>query len=167
MGTSVVVVLNDRKRLHQLRDRLAELQPPLLQLEAVGEGEQAIAEVARLNPAVARRARQQGMARWLIPFGFLAGLTFTYITDLDTFAFAGAWSQHLIGALLGMGSGWMGSFAAAASVRSEEDDRIRSLRNRVEEGNWLLLAETANGIDMPWTSLQQAKPLAVVRLGDG
>ena len=167
MGTSVVVVLNDRKRLHQLRDRLAELQPPLLQLEAVGEGEQAMAEVARLNPAVARRARQQGMARWLIPFGFLAGLTFTYITDLDTFAFAGAWSQHLIGALLGMGSGWMGSFAAAASVRSEEDDRIRSLRNRVEEGNWLLLAETANGIDMPWTSLQQAKPLAVVRLGDG
>ena len=101
MGTSVVVVLNDRKRLHQLRDRLAELQPPLLQLEAVGEGEQAMAEVARLNPAVARRARQQGMARWLIPFGFLAGLTFTYITDLDTFAFAGAWSQHLIGALLG------------------------------------------------------------------
>lgn len=167
MGTSVVVVLNDRKRLHHLRDRLAELQPPLLQLEAIGEGEQAMADVARLNPAVARRARQQGMARWLIPFGFLAGLTFTYITDLDTFAFAGAWSQHLIGALLGMGSGWMGSFAAAASVRSEEDDRIRSLRNRVEEGNWLLLAETANGIDMPWTSLQQAKPLAVVRLGDG
>ena len=167
MGTSVVVVLNDRKRLHQLRDRLAELQPPLLQLEAIGEGEQDMADVARLNPAVARRARQQGMARWLIPFGFLAGLTFTYITDLDTFAFAGAWSQHLIGALLGMGSGWMGSFAAAASVRSEEDDRIRSLRNRVEEGNWLLLAETANGIDMPWTSLQQAKPLAVVRLGDG
>lgn len=167
MGTSVVVVLNDRKRLHQLRDRLAELQPPLLQLEAIGEGEQAMAEVARLNPAVARRARQQGMARWLIPFGFLAGLTFTYITDLDTFAFAGVWSQHLIGALLGMGSGWMGSFAAAASVRSEEDDRIRSLRNRVEEGNWLLLAETANGVDMPWISLQQAKPLAVVRLGDG
>jgi hypothetical protein len=167
VGTSVVVVLNNRKRLHQLRDRLAELQPPLLQLEAIGEGEQAMAEVARLNPAVARRARQQGMARWLIPFGFLAGLTFTYITDLDTFAFAGAWSQHLIGALLGMGSGWMGSFAAAASVRSEEDDRIRSLRNRVEEGNWLLLAETANGVDMPWISLQQAKPLAVVRLGDG
>jgi hypothetical protein len=167
VGTSVVVVLNDRKRLHQLKDRLAELQPPLVRLEAIGEGEQTLAEVERLNPAVARRNRQRSMARWLIPFGFLAGLTFTYITDLDTFAFAGAWSQHLIGALLGMGSGWMGSFAAAASVRSEEDDRIRSLRNRVEEGNWLLLAETANGVEMPWISLQQAKPLAVVRLGDG
>ena len=167
VGTSVVVVLNDRKRLHQLKDRLAEVQPPMVRLEAIGAGEQTLAEVERLNPAVARRNRQRSMARWLIPFGFLAGLTFTYITDLDTFAFAGAWSQHLIGALLGMGSGWMGSFAAAASVRSEEDDRIRSLRNRVEEGNWLLLAETANGVEMPWISLQQAKPLAVVRLGDG
>ena len=36
-------------------------------------------------------------SRWLLPFGFLAGLTFTYITDLETFAFAGAWSQHLLG----------------------------------------------------------------------
>jgi len=167
VGTSVVVVLNDRTRMRQLRERLAELQPPLVQLEAIGPGERSLAEVARLNPAVSRRNRQRSMARWLIPFGFLAGLTFTYITDLDTFAFAGAWSQHLIGALLGMGSAWMGSFAAAASVRSEEDDRIRSLRNRLEEGNWLLLAETANGVEMPWISLQQAKPLAVVRLGEG
>jgi hypothetical protein len=106
------------------------------------------------------------MARWLIPFGFLAGLTFTYITDLDTFAFAGAWSQHLLGGVAGLISGWMGSFAAAASVSSDEDDRIRSLRNRLDEGNWLLLAETHPGIDMPWTALQRARPVAVVRLAE-
>ena len=62
-------------------------------------------------------------------------------------------------------AGWKAPLPA--SVTSEEDDRIRSLRNRVEEGHWLLLAETANGVEMPWISLQQAKPLAVVRLGDG
>jgi len=162
----VVVVLNDRKRMQQLRDRLADLQPPLLQLEAIGPGEQTLAEVARLNPAIARRNRQRTMARWLIPFGFLAGLTFTYITDLDTFAFAGDVGSHLIGGLLGLGSGWMGSFAAAASVSSEADDRVRALRNRLEEGNWLLLVEMPNGFEMPWTRLQEAKPKAVVRLND-
>ncbi|MFQ6538357.1 MULTISPECIES: hypothetical protein [Aphanothece] len=166
MGTSVVVVLNDRRRLQQLRQKLSELQPPMLELVAIGEQETPLTAVERLNPAAARRNRQHSMARWLIPFGFLAGLTFTYITDLDTFAFAGAWSQHLIGALLGMGSGWMGSFAAAASVSSDEDDRIRGLRNRLEEGSWLLLAETANGVEMPWVTLQQARPQAVVRLAD-
>jgi hypothetical protein len=165
--TTVVVVLNDRGRLKRLQNELAASQPPPATLVAIGAGETPLAEVTRLDAAAARRLRQRSMARWLIPFGFLAGLTFTYITDLDTFAFAGAWSQHLIGALLGLGSGWMGSFAAAASVRSEEDDRLRALRNRLEEGNWLLLAETAPGVEMPWRLLQQARPQAVVRLGDG
>ena len=103
MGASVVVVLGDRKRLHQLRDRLGEQVPPMAQVVAVGEGETAINDLERLNPAVGRRNRQRSMARWLIPFGFFAGLTFTYITDLDTFAFFGEWSQHLVGALLGLG----------------------------------------------------------------
>jgi hypothetical protein len=107
------------------------------------------------------------MARWLIPFGFLAGLTFTQITDLHTFDFAGPWGQPLIGGLLGMGSGFLGSFAAAASVGSEEDDRIRALRNRLEEGCWLLLIDPAPGSEVPWSLLQQARPKAVVRLGEG
>jgi len=162
----VVVVLRDRSRLHQLQAQLLACQPPLARVLSIGEGETPMAEIDELNPAAARRTRQRRMATWLIPFGFMAGLTFTYITDLDTFAFAGEWSQHLIGGLLGMGSGWMGSFAAAASVVSEEDDRIRGLRNRLEEGCWLLLAETMAGVDMPWTTLQQAKPQAVVRLSE-
>jgi hypothetical protein len=167
LATTVVVVVNDRKRLDQLRQDLAALQPCLATLVTVGQGETPLDEVARLNPAATRRRRQRAMARWLMPFGFLAGLTFTYITDLDTFAFAGAWSQHLIGGLLGLGSGLMGSFAAAASVRSEDDDRLRGLRNRLEEGSWLLLAETAPGVEMPWRLLQKAKPQAVVRLAEG
>ena len=161
-----MLVIDKRERLKQLQDKLAAMRPPLAQLVAIGAGEAALTDVVRLNPAAARKARQRSMSRWLMPFGFLAGLTFTYITDLDTFAFFGAWSQHLIGALLGLGSGWMGSFAAAASVNSEEDDRIRSLRNRLEEGNWLLLVETADGVEMPWTTLQQGRPKAVVRLAD-
>jgi len=166
MSMSVVVVLSDRRRLHQLRDRLQEIRPPMAQLVTIGEGENDLAAVERLNPAVGRKKRQGSMARWLMPFGFMAGLTFTQITDLHTFDAFGPWGEPVIGGLLGMGSGWMGSFAAAASVRSEEDDRIRGLRNRLEEGNWLLLVETAPGVEMPWTALQQVRPQAVVRLGE-
>lgn len=166
MATSVVVVCPDRRRLHQLRDRLTALTPPPSELVLIGAQETELAAVDRLNPAVDRRRRQQAMARWLIPFGFLAGITFTLITDLHTFGFGGPWGERLIGGLLGLGSGWMGSFAAAASVSSEEDDRIRSLRNRLEEGRWLLLVTMADGMEMPWTVLQQAKPEAVVRLAE-
>jgi hypothetical protein len=123
--------------------------------------------VERLNPAAARRRRQRSMARWLMPFGLMAGFTFTQITELHTFDALGRWGQPVIGALLGMVSGWMGSFAAAASVTSDDDDRIRGLRNRLEEGNWLLLVQAADGADMPWAMLQEARPMAVVRLGEG
>ena len=51
--------------------------------------------------------------------GFFAGCTFTQITTLDTFASFGSWGEAFIGGLMGMGSGLMGSYAAAASVPSE------------------------------------------------
>ena len=163
---TVVVVLESRKRLRELRDQLAAQQPPMATLMAVGSGETPVEEVAQLNPALARQSRQRGMAFWLIPFGFLAGLTFTQITELHTFSALGPWGEPLVGGLLGMGSGWLGSFVAAASVTSEADDRIRTLRNRLEEGSWLLVVEPAAGAEVPWTLLQQARPKAVVRLGE-
>ena len=106
------------------------------------------------------------MARWLLPFGFMAGLTFPQITNLETFSSLGPWGQPVIGGLLGMGSGLMGSYAAAASVPSENEDGVRILRNRHEEKRWLLLLETPTGIEPPWQLLQSARPLQVVRLND-
>ena len=166
MALTVVVVLQDRKRLHRLKDRLQQTQGGWRQLVAIGEGEQPLTAVERLDPASTRRRRQRAMARWLLPFGFLAGLTFTQITDLHTFDAVGAWGEPVIGGLLGLLSGWMGSFAASASVSSEEDDRIRALRNRLEEGNWLLVLEPPAGVEMPWALLQEARPRAVVRLAE-
>lgn len=163
---TVVVVLDSRKRLRELREQLSALQPPLVQLVAVGSGETPLQEVEDLNPAFGRQRRQKGMARWLMPFGFFAGLTFTQITDLQTFSPLGPWAEPLLGGLLGMGSGWLGSMVAAASVSSEVDDRLRTLRNRLEEGSWLLLLEPAAGAEVPWSLLQKARPKAVVRLGE-
>ena len=67
---------------------------------------------------------------------------------------------------VGMGSGLMGSYAAAASVNSENEDGVRILRNRREEGRWLLLLETPTGIDLPWQTVQRCRPLQVVRLSE-
>ena len=163
---TVVVVLESRRRLRELCDQLASLDPPLARVVAVGTGETPLEQVPELNPAYARQRRQRGMALWLIPFGFLAGLTFTQITDLQTFSGLGPWAEPLVGGLLGLGSGWLGSFVAAASVSSEGDDRVRMLRNRLDEGRWLLLLEPRSGLEVPWALVQGAKPKAVVRLGE-
>ena len=72
----------------------------------------------------------------------------------------------LIGGLLGMGSGLMGSYAAAASVDSDNEAGVRILRNRRDEGSWLVVVETPNGIEAPWQVVQRNRPQQVVRLND-
>ena len=87
-------------------------------------------------------------------------------TQLTTFAAFGPWGETLIGGLMGMGSGLMGSYAAAASVDSDNEAGVRILRNRRDEGSWLVLVETPNGIEAPWQVVQRSRPQQVVRLND-
>jgi hypothetical protein len=65
-----------------------------------------------------------------------------------------------------MGSGLMGSYAAAASVPSENEDGVRILRNRSSERFWLLLLETPPGLEVPWQLVQKSRPQQVVRLSE-
>ena len=164
MGLCVAVLLKDTGSRSELT-ALLEGQPGL-QLRAVGAGGIEAETVVELNPALQRQARQRQMATWLLPFGFGAGMLFTFITNLDTFAFAGPVGQPLIGGLLGLGSGWMGSFAAAASVTSDRDDQIRTVRNRLSEGQCVLLVDAIRSEAMPWALIQRCRPASVVRLKD-
>ena len=164
MGLCVAVLLKDANSRSEL-EALLEGQPGL-QLRAVGAGGLQPEEVVELNPALQRQARQRQMATWLLPFGFGAGMLFTFITNLDTFAFAGPLGQPLIGGLLGLGSGWMGSYAAAASVTSDRDDQVRTVRNRLNEGQCVLLLDAVQSEAVPWALIQRCRPSSVVRLKD-
>lgn len=166
-----VLVLKEQDAAASLEQKLRAnglpLQRCLLVSPAKGSADGvSFDSVDLLNPKQARQQRQRAMARWLLPFGFMAGLTFTQITTLETFAALGPWGQPVMGGLLGMGSGLMGSYAAAASVPSDNEDGVRILRNRHEENRWLLLLETPTGIEPPWQLLQSARPIQVVRLND-
>jgi hypothetical protein len=161
-----VVVMSDQRAAEGLSQQLQETKLPLMNCITLPPDGDAIDQVELLSPNLTRSRRQKAMARWLMPFGFLAGVTFTQITNLTTFASFGPWGEMLIGGLMGMGSGLMGSYAAAASVNSDNDDGVRILRNRREEGSWLVLLETPNGIDPPWQVVQRNNPQQVVRLND-
>lgn len=159
-----VVVLDHHQDLQTLRLRLAQLSTPLARLQGVGPGETPFDQVELLNPQLRQQRLQRAMAFWLVPFGFFAGVTFTVMTSLDTFTFAGVWGNRLIGGLLGLVAGLLGSFAARSDVDSSNEDRLRQLRNRSDEGCWLLVVESASGQEMPWKELQRARPQAVVAL---
>ena len=161
-----VLVLSDNAAADGLTQQLRDSDVPLLKCMAIPPEGGVIDTVELLSPNLTRAKRQRSMASWLMPFGFLAGVTFTKITTLTTFASFGPWGETLIGGLLGMGSGLMGSYAAAASVDSDNDAGVRILRNRRDEGRWLVLLETPNGIEAPWQVIQKSRPQQVVRLDD-
>ena len=79
---------------------------------------QLMEEIRILNPKLDRKLRQKDMSRWLMPFGFIAGIAFSNMTNLSTFSFLGLNNigETLIGGLLGMGSGYLGSVVSSASI---------------------------------------------------
>ncbi len=126
-----------------------------------------IDDVRLLNPKMVRRERQRNMSLWLMPFGLIAGLTFAGMTNLGTFSKIG-FSQignTFIGGFLGMGSGLIGSFFAAASVNTYQKD-IEVLKKRHERGNWLVLIQTPLETELPWQIIQEINPLEIVNLNE-
>ena len=187
-----IVALPDREKANQLNERLknmsaqvsrCELIKPAMEVRGL-ELEQCqassidersnlncpnpidIEKIHLLNPALSKQRRQKRMALLLMPFGFIAGLTFTAMTDLTTFSDLGInfLGERITGGLVGMISGWMGSYVGAASVRPKNIEDINSLRKLNEQGIWLMLLETPFGIELPWKVLQEVEPIEIVRL---
>ena len=119
-----------------------------------------------LNPKLDREIRQKGMRNWLLPFGFLAGLSFSNMTNLTTFAFLNlnAFGESLVGGLLGLGSGYIGSFFASRTINLNRSKEIRPLLNANKDGKWLILLEDQNGYELPWNLIKDAEPLDIIFL---
>tara|TARA_B100001250_G_C19623980_1_gene710698 strand:- start:289 stop:852 length:564 start_codon:yes stop_codon:yes gene_type:complete len=123
--------------------------------------------VKLLNPNIARKDRQKTLATWLMPFGFIAGLSFSQMTDLKTFEDLGFPNQieKLLGGLVGMISGWLGSLFSAGGINQEIDDDLRALRKKSEQGSWLLILELPIEIEPPWAILKGENNLEIITIG--
>ena len=189
-----IVVLSNREKANQLTERLKNASTPIVRCELIQPSKPSnslknqqfqdpsidsanysnspqpieINEIPLLNPELSRKKRQRNMAFILMPFGFIAGLTFAEMTGLTTFSDLGVnfFGERLTGGLVGMISGWMGSYAGAASVKSKNSEDINSLRKLSDQGLWLLLLETPFEVELPWEFFKEIEPIEVVRLLD-
>ncbi|MFM6008793.1 MAG: hypothetical protein ACKPB7_36990, partial [Sphaerospermopsis kisseleviana] len=76
-----------------------------------------------------------------------AGFVFSYITNLQTFAWAGEVGNHLLGGVLGAISGAMGSIFIGKSLAMTSKTGIDPLpyQNRLAEGKYILII---NGMEV-------------------
>ena len=125
-----------------------------------------IENIRILNPKLDRKIRQKNMRTWLMPFGFIAGIAFSNMTNLSTFSFLGLNNigESLIGGLLGMGSGYLGSIVSSASINVNRNKELRSIIDLNNEGKWLVLLENQIGTELPWVLIKQSEPRDIIFL---
>ena len=159
LSQSLLIRPSDDKITNEQKELILEEKNIFFKLEKIEENR-------ILNPKLDRKIRQKNMRTWLMPFGFLAGLTFSNMTNLSTFSFLGfnTFGDSIIGGFLGMGSGYLGSFFASGSINLNRDKEIRPLLNANKEGKWLMLLENQNGYELPWNLLKESEPIDLIFL---
>ena len=157
LSQAILIKPNDDKIKREEEQILQDLKSNLFKIENIENNR-------ILNPKLDRQIRQKGMKNWLMPFGFLAGLSFSNMTNLTTFSFLNlnAIGESLIGGLLGLGSGYIGSFFASGSINLNRSKEIRPLLNANKEGKWLVFLEAQNGYEFPWNLLKESEPLDII-----
>ena len=185
--STCVIVFNEKQSAKELLLKLREAQTPILNcdlieplntkvssqnidLESSGEvtiNQSGFNDIKLFNPTLAQKDRQKALATWLIPFGFIAGLSFSAMTNLSTFSEMGFPNQFekLLGGLVGMISGWLGSLFSAGSINQENIDDIRALRKKSEQGFWLLILELPIEIELPWGIIKETNHLEIITIG--
>lgn len=138
----LVAVLSDRIQAEAAYSALEQAELQMNNVAILGKGYQSADEYGLIDPNARAGQLARMMSFWLIPFGFAAGATFSLITNLDTFAWAGNIGNHLIGGLLGAISGAMGSFFVGGGVGlAIGGGDALPYRNRLNAGKYLIVVK--------------------------
>ncbi|MBE9121290.1 hypothetical protein IQ269_10885 [Tychonema sp. LEGE 07199] len=135
----LIAVLPDRMQAEAAYCALEKEGLPMKQVSILGRGYKTADEFGLIDPNQQANKQAKLMAIWLIPFGFIAGVTFSLMTELKTFAWAGEIGDHLIGGLLGAIGGGMGSvFVGGAGGMAFGSGDALPYRNRLNAGKFLI-----------------------------
>jgi hypothetical protein len=143
----LVAVLSDRIQAETAYSALEKEGLPMDKITILGKGYKSADEYGLIDPNEQAIKQVKLMAFWLVPFGFVAGLTFSLITGLNTFAWAGETGNHIVGGLLGAVSGAMGSFFVGGGVGivMGGGDAL-PYRNRLNMGKYLIVVKGSEAL---------------------
>ena len=143
----LIAVLSDRIQAEAAYSALEKEGLPLKQITILGRGYKSADEFGLIDPNQQAQNTMRRMAFWLVPFGFAAGITFSLLTELNTFAWAGNLGNHLMGGLLGAASGALGSFfvGRGTAIASGSGDAL-PYRNRLDAGKYLIVVKGSDSL---------------------
>lgn len=140
----LVAVLPDRIQAEAAYSALEKEGLPMKKVSILGRGYKSADEFGLIDPNEQAIKQAKFMSYWLVPFGFVAGVTFNLLTGLQTFAWAGEFGNYAIAGLLGAASGGLGSLFVGGGVGliSGGGDAL-PYRNRLNAGKYLVVVQGA------------------------
>ena len=143
----LVAVLSDRIQAEAAYSAIETEGLPLDRVTILGRGYKTADEFGLIDPNQEARKQAMRMVTWLVPFGFAAGCTFSLITGLNTFAWAGDIGNHAIGGLLGAISGAMGGVFVGGGVglMFGGGDAL-PYRNRLNAGKYIVVVQGSDAL---------------------
>ena len=153
----LVAILSDRIKAEAA---YVALEKQEIKSTILGRGYKSADEFGLIDPKQAAQKQAKLMALWLVPFGFFAGFSFSLITDLHTFAWAGDIGNHIIGGILGAVSGGLGSIfvGGGAGLFVGSGDAL-AYRNRLNADKYLIVVQSSESIIRKATQiLRQFEP---------
>jgi len=150
----LVAVLPDRIQAEEAYSVLEKQGLPMKQVTILGRGYKSADEYGLIDPNEQALKQARFMSYWLVPFGFIAGASFSVITGLNTFAWAGEIGDHVIGGFLGAASGALGSFlvGGGAGLAFGGGDAL-PYRNRLNAGKYLVVVQGSQSLTQKATAI--------------
>lgn len=136
----LVAVLPNRIDAEAAYTALEKEGLPTQQIDILGRGYKSADEFGLIDPNQQARKGASRLLYWVVPFGFIAGYAFNFLTGIEIFPALGGVGNHIIGGILGAASGALGAFFVGGGVGlAVGSGDALSYRNRLNAGKYLVI----------------------------
>lgn len=136
----LIAVLSERSQVEAAYRALQSANLPIEELSILGAGHGSADDFGLINPNDAARQQTHRLRAWLLPFGFVSGFAFNWLTGIEITAGVSPLGNHILGGLIATAAALLGAQVVGTitgwSVSS--GDAI-AYRNRLNAGQYLLI----------------------------
>ena len=137
----LVAVLSDRIQAEAAYTALEKEGLPTNSIDILGQGYKSADEFGLIDPNQQARKGAKRLIYWLVPFGFVAGYAFNYLTGIEILSINPV-GNHIIGGILGAASGALGAYFVGGGVGlSVGSGDALPYRNRLNAGKYLVVVK--------------------------
>ncbi|MBD2452021.1 hypothetical protein H6G76_33895 [Nostoc sp. FACHB-152] len=137
----LIAVLPDKSKAQAAYSALTNEGLSPNQVDILGSGYKSADDYKLIDPNQQARKGAKRLLYWLVPFGFIAGYAFNYLTGIEILSL-GDLGSHVIGGILGAASGVLGAYLVGGGVGlTVGSGDALPYRNRLNAGKYLIVVK--------------------------